>query len=272
MALPYAEVIGDPVEHSRSPLIHGHWLEVLGIAGDYRRTRVGPSVLASFLDERRSDPDWRGCNVTAPHKQAIIAWLDVVDAQAAAVGAVNCVVPSADGLMGYNTDVDGVAAALDGLALSGATVTLVGAGGAARAAATYLGRRGIARLNVLVRDPARAESLRELLPAARMEAAPFDHAGDLVRDAALIVNASPVGMSGFPEMPSSVLDAIAATAPLTGFDMVYEPLQTAFLGACSGRRIDGLAMLVGQAARAFTLFFGAAPPPPDGALFDRLTA
>ena len=88
MELPYAEVIGDPVGQSKSPLIHFHWLKQLGLAGAYRRTEVAPSGLSEFLRGRRNDPDWRGCNVTIPHKQSVIAELDELDPAAATIGAV----------------------------------------------------------------------------------------------------------------------------------------------------------------------------------------
>ena len=112
MSVPFAEVIGDPVAQSKSPLIHKHWLQLLDIEGDYLRTRVETADLGAFLAERRADPDWRGCNVTVPHKEAVVRLLDELDESAATVGAVNCVVPRSGRLVGYNTDVDGVAAAL----------------------------------------------------------------------------------------------------------------------------------------------------------------
>ena len=109
----YAEVIGDPIGHSKSPIIHKYWLERLAIEGDYRKTMVAGADLPAFTAARRRDPDWRGCNVTIPHKQAIIPLLDRVDRGAETIGAVNCVVREGSVLAGYNTDVDGIAAALD---------------------------------------------------------------------------------------------------------------------------------------------------------------
>ena len=97
MGIPYAEVIGDPVAHSRSPLIHKFWLERLGIEGDYRATRATAGELPAYLAARRSDPDWRGCNVTMPHKQAILPLLDDV---ADDLRAVNCVLPRSGRLVG----------------------------------------------------------------------------------------------------------------------------------------------------------------------------
>ena len=89
----FAEVIGDPIAQSKSPIIHRHWLEQLGIEGDYMRTHIAVEELGPFLDRRRSDPNWRGCNVTIPHKERIIPLLAELDGGAAAIGAVNCLIP-----------------------------------------------------------------------------------------------------------------------------------------------------------------------------------
>src|SRR5439155_19748837 len=106
MSNPYAEVIGDPVAHSKSPLIHRFWLEKAGIEGDYRTTRVEGPGLSAYLAQRRADPDWRGCNVTVPHKQAVIPLLDRMTPLAQQVGAVN-LIASCEGLLGGNSDVEG---------------------------------------------------------------------------------------------------------------------------------------------------------------------
>src|SRR3954447_3037097 len=103
---PYAEVIGNPIAHSKSPAIHNFWLTRLGLKADYRATLV--TDLAAYFEARRGDPDWRGCNVTAPHKQNVIPFLD----EASPIGAVNCIVRDGDRLVGLNTDVDGVNEAL----------------------------------------------------------------------------------------------------------------------------------------------------------------
>jgi hypothetical protein len=107
MAVPYAQVIGDPIAQSKSPLIHKFWLEKLGIDGDYRRQHVAPADLPIFFDKQRRDPDWRGCNVTIPHKQAVIPRLDRIDPLAEKIGAVNTVVREGDGLIGHNSDAPG---------------------------------------------------------------------------------------------------------------------------------------------------------------------
>jgi shikimate dehydrogenase len=272
--MPFAEVIGDPIAQSKSPLIHKHWLQLLDIGGDYFRSRVERADLQAFIADRRTDPDWRGCNVTVPHKGLIVPFLDELDASAAAVGAVNCVVRRKGRLIGFNTDVDGVAAALDGTGFEGRDAILIGAGGAARAAVAYLAGRNAAGITVLARDPKKAESLRELAPRAAFEFLSLDDE-DAPRDPSAIINASPLGMVGSPEMPDSLLAMVAAhAAGATIFEMVYNPLETAFLSRgreAGGSTVDGLTMLVGQATKAFELFFGRNAPPADRQLRDLLT-
>ena len=268
----YAEVIGDPIAQSKSPIIHKYWLKRMGIEGDYVRTRVAADELAAFLEDRRADPNWRGCNVTIPHKEAIMALLDGVNPGAAAIGAVNCVVPEGEALVGCNTDIDGVAAALDDTEVEGAKVAVIGAGGGARALLAYLSGRQ-ARITILVRNPVKAAPLCALAPD--LAVLPLDRVDEGLAGAAAIVNASPLGMAGAPPMPQELLNAIARhTEGTTLFDMVTTPAATPFLAAgtaSAGRIVDGLTMLVGQAARAFELFFGAPAPPTDDRLRDLLT-
>jgi shikimate dehydrogenase len=267
--VPFAEVIGDPIGHSKSPLIHQYWLSVLGMSGEYRRTEVAPAELAAFLRQRRTDPDWRGCNITVPHKEAVISFLDRLDERAVAVDAINCVVPGPGGLTGYNSDVDGVAAALDGVALEGRKAALIGAGGAARAAVVYLAERKVAEVAVVARNREKAERLQALIPDARLTVGGFDKGGVLFAGSAVVINASPLGMQGFPAMPTELLGA-ANDPSVMLFDMVYSPVETAFLAGGQGPRVNGLTMLVGQAARAFELFYGAPAPPVDARLLELL--
>jgi shikimate dehydrogenase len=271
MRQPFAEVIGDPVAQSKSPIIHKHWLDAHAIEGRYDRTRVTSDELATYLDGRRVNHPWRGCNVTIPHKERIIPLLDRVDGAAAAIGAVNCVVPEEGGLAGYNTDVDGVAAALAATKVEGVKVAVIGGGGAARAAISWLAGSGAVRISLLVRNAEKAEPLRELAPNAEVEILSFDRPDEAFADVSIIVNASPLGMAGAPKMPSAILDALVTRATgTTVFDMVTTPADTAFLEAArtgqARRTIDGLTMLIGQARRAFELFFGRPPPEDDLAL------
>lgn len=264
MTCPRAEVIGDPIGHSKSPLIHGFWLEKLGIAGEYGAVRVESGRIPDYLDIRRADPDWRGCNVTIPHKEAMAFLCDALDPRAAGIGAVNTVVAQGSGrLLGVNTDIDGIAAAVSGLDLRGRRVAVIGAGGAARAAFAFLSKQGCGRISVLARTPAKAEyAAREC--RAKITALEFQPRSGAFQEAALVINATQLGMDGQEAMPRFVLDELRTTAAdARVFDMVYVPLETELLGAALalGRdTADGLIMLIGQAAKAFERFFGRAPP------------
>lgn len=261
MSRTYAEVIGDPIVHSKSPVIHNFWLGKLGIDAEYRKTHVRADELPGFLAGRRDDPDWRGCNVTIPHKESVARLVDV-DERAAAVGAVNTV--WRDGrLRGTNTDVDGVAEAVSTVSLTGRHVLIIGAGGAARAAFAFLARQGCAGVRVLARNETRA------LAAAKdcglgAEFHPFTGGTGAFDDVSLVVNATQLGMTGQDPMPGFVLAGLGSMAPDGRvFDMVYSPLQTGLLQVAARLGLatsDGLTMLVGQAATAFSCFFGQSPP------------
>ncbi|MFA9199956.1 MAG: shikimate dehydrogenase [Cypionkella sp.] len=271
MTRPYAEVIGDPIAQSKSPAIHSFWLGRMGIAAAYRAQLVHPADLGSYLAERRGDPAWRGCNVTMPHKQAIMAQLDRLDPLAQTIGAVNTVIRENDALVGYNTDARGF---LEPLSSELAEThyfrmaRVLGTGGAARAIVAALAREkcGIVRAG---RDRAKARAiLGELDPGGEHLAVDLAHFADptdfAFDDRAgcldLVVNASPLGMRGQPPLS---FDWSHAPPGAIAYDIVTDPLETAFLAdarAAGHRTIDGLAMLVGQAALAFERFFGVSPP------------
>lgn len=271
MNRPYAEVIGDPIIQSKSPAIHGFWLGKLGIDADYRACHVTAERLADYLAERRIDPAWRGCNVTMPHKQAIIPLLDRLDPLAAAIGAVNTVVRDGDALVGYNTDAGGF---LEPLATDLSArhlfrmARVLGTGGAARAIVAALAREGFV-IVLAGRDPAKARVLLdELDPGREHHAVGLAHFADPTdfafddREGILdiVVNASPLGMTG---NPSLAFDWSHAPPGAIAYDIVTAPPLTPFLAdaaAAGHRTVDGLAMLIGQAALAFEKFFGVAPP------------
>lgn len=275
MGLPFAEVIGDPIAQSKSPLIHKQWLRQLGMDGEYLKSRVPAGGLEAFLARRSADPDWRGCNLTIPHKERVAALLDRLAFEAEAIGAVNCIVPDGDGLTGFNTDADGIAAALDPVRLDGCKAAVIGAGGAARALVAYLDRRRVREIVLLVRDPGKAESLRPLAGRSRFEILPLARSDAGFEGAAAIVNASPLGMAGAADMPAQLLNWLERhSKAATLFDMVTTPAETPFLqagGAAGAKTVDGLTMLIGQAARAFELFFGRPAPAADAKLRDLLT-
>jgi len=283
MTRPYAEVIGDPIAQSKSPLIHGVWLDRSGSDADYRATRVEPAGLDSFFSARRDDLDWRGCNVTMPHKQAILEHLDRLDPLAEAIGAVNTVVSENGALVGYNTDAGGFIEPLaDELAQSHyfRMARVLGTGGAARAIVAALARENFV-IVLAGRDPAKARALLdEIDPGGEHHAVDLAHFADptdfAFDDRAgcldLVVNASPLGMRGQPPL---AFDWSHAPPGAIVYDIVTDPLDTAFLTAArraGHHTVDGLAMLIGQAALAFERFFGAAAPRQyDGELRELLT-
>ena len=273
MGIPYAEVIGDPVAHSKSPLIHKFWLGKLGIEGDFRRVPVPRGALASYLSSRRPDPDWRGCSITMPLKSEGVALVDRADDDVAAIGALNLIVPAHGTLEGHNTDAAGFMEPLARLGADapspGTVAVIVGAGGAARAVAFSLWKAGYGlRIANRNRDHARmvADAVAGI-PSIAVDTPAMYQLRHLVlgppncqpKGLSLLVNATPLGMLGRPP-----LDVSLGTAPesLIVYDLVYEPVETPLLRQARERglrRIDGLAMLIGQARRAFSLFFGADP-------------
>jgi shikimate dehydrogenase len=264
MGIPYAEVIGDPVAHSKSPLIHKFWLDKLGMQGDYRAERLTAGELAAHLARRRADPFWRGCNVTAPLKTRAASLVSDPTGICARIGAMNAIFRSPLGRsLGANTDMIGIAAALEDAPGPGSRVCVIGAGAAARAALEYLRLRGTSDVRLIVRDVARGrEVLRAFAAGGAVHG--LDDGGAAISGAQWLINASPLGMTGMAPMPRAILDALDRMDDHgIVFDMVYSPLATELLrrAARLGREIvDGLDMLIGQAAPAFALFFGAPAP------------
>ncbi|QIQ87472.1 shikimate dehydrogenase [Erythrobacter sp.] len=271
MSRPYAEVIGDPIAQSKSPAIHGHWIERLGLDADYRATRVTRDTLADYLACRRADPDWRGCNVTMPLKQDILPLLDRIEPLARTIGAVNTVTREGDALVGANTDAPGFLEPL--LPALGTQhlfrmARILGTGGAARAIVAALAEHGFT-LVLAGRDPAKARALLdELAPDGEHHAIDLAHFAtptdfafdDREHCLDLVVNASPLGMRGQPPL---AFDWSHAPPRSIAYDIVTDPVETPFLAAARQHgfaTVTGLSMLVGQAAAAFERFFGQPPP------------
>lgn len=255
--MTYAEVIGDPISHSKSPLIHRFWLEALGMTGDYHATRVDADGLAGYFAARRDDPDWRGCNITIPHKIAALDHVADPGGVRESIGAINTVFRGDGGVLtGTNTDAGGFYAPLAEVDLVGKPVVVIGAGGAARAILFALSRLGVGPVTLLNRSPLKGAALLarfglkgQVLPLT----APLP-------PAALLVNASPLGMAGQPPL---TIDLAPLPDGAIVYDIVYAPLETELLAAADARglaTIDGLEMLIGQAAFAFEILFDAAPP------------
>jgi shikimate dehydrogenase len=268
---PYAEVIGDPIAQSKSPAIHGFWLAALGLFGDYRRAHVTAEGLSDYIAERRADADWRGCNVTMPHKQSVIPLLDRLDASAERIGAVNTILRGADGaLTGYNTDAAGFLEPLQPFLRQQhlfRMARVLGTGGAARAIVSALVDEGFV-LVLAGRDTGKAEALLVELAPGEHHVAALDHFAtptdfafdDRAGCLDLIVNATSLGMAGQPPL---AFDLSHAPPGSIAYDIVTAPLDTPFLRqarAAGLRTVDGLEMLIGQAAVAFRLFFGVEPP------------
>jgi shikimate dehydrogenase len=261
MPVPYAEVIGDPIAHSKSPIIHKFWLEKLGLEGGYRATQVRADELGGHLRKRRGDPLWRGCNVTMPHKLTVMEHVDRLSPEARRIGAVNTVARSDGMLMGINTDWQGVDLALPFGAASGRDVVLIGAGGGARGAMEALLLAKPRSLTILNRDKAKAEALlREFAIGGTAKSL------DAMLPASdLLINASALGMTGYPPLD---VDLSTLREGAVVMDMVYDPLETPLLRQARRRRlvaIDGLTMLIRQASVAFGHFFGVGCEQPDSA-------
>jgi len=253
-------VIGWPVEHSRSPLIHNYWLKHYGIAGEYRRVAVPPEKFAVFAGALAAR-GYVGANVTVPHKEAALA-LSQPDDRARAVGAANTLWLDGATLRSTNTDVEGFLANLDAAApgwdkaLSKAVV--LGAGGAARAVIYGLITRGAKQLVLVNRTVARAELLRQTF-GARIEVVGWKERDAALADAALLANTTTLGMQGQPRLAVEV-ERLPGHAVVT--DLVYAPARTPLIAAAQARGLrtaDGLGMLLHQAVRGFALWFGRTP-------------
>jgi shikimate dehydrogenase len=253
-------VIGWPVKHSRSPLIHNYWLKRYGIAGEYRREAVREEEFAGFIGTLAAR-GYVGANVTVPHKEAAFAQSQP-DERARAVGAVNTLWHDGDVLRSTNTDVEGFLDNLDACAphwdRSVAKAVVLGAGGAARAVVYGLLSRGVERIVVANRTAGRTDALQQTF-GTRVHGADWSNLKAELADAALLVNTTTLGMHGQPPLTLDVahLDRHAIVA-----DIVYVPVLTPLLAAAAARGLvtaDGLGMLLHQAVRGFALWFGKTP-------------
>ena len=260
MTAPTACIIGWPVDHSRSPLIHNYWLKTYGIAGEYRREAVPPEHINGFI-QSLATRGYIGANVTLPHKEAALA-LSLPDDAASAIGAANTLWLDGGFLRSTNTDVEGFLNNLDACApqwdrdLNGAVV--IGAGGAARAVLYGLITRGVPRIVVVNRTAHRADALRAQF-GERVQATDWEALNGCLDDAPLLVNTTTLGMAGQPPLDLDVgrLPNHAVVA-----DLVYVPLLTPLLKTARSRGLrtaDGLGMLLHQAVGGFARWFGKKP-------------
>ena len=255
-----ASLIGHPVTHSRSPMIHTYWLKKLGISGSYDLVDLRPDELDGFVAQLKNG-FYAGCNVTIPYKEAMFALVDRADDTARAVEAVNTVWIEGDNVVGGNTDVYGFLAHLD-QTVSGwdhkvGEVVVLGAGGAARACVYGLVQRGM-RVALINRTKERAEELAVRF-GGRVTAHSFSEVPALLAKADLLVNTTSLGMDGKGPLG---LDLAPLKRDAIVYDIVYAPLQTALLRDAAARgnpTVNGLGMLLHQAVAGFERWFGAKP-------------
>jgi shikimate dehydrogenase len=252
--------MGHPIAHSRSPMIHGYWLEKLGIAGRYELVDRTPEAFADFFT-RLAANGYVGGNVTVPHKEAAYRLVDRRDGIAETVGAVNTVWYEGTLLMGSNSDPHGFIANLDELAAGwdapGCRAVVLGAGGAARSAVHALLERA-AEVALANRTVERAGALAAHF-GAHVSGHGFDHLPALLADADLLVNCTSLGMTGKPPLE---IDLGPLKKSAVVYDVVYVPLETALLAQARARGhrvVDGLGMLLHQAGFGFQKWFGVMP-------------
>lgn len=261
---PRAFVIGHPIAHSRSPLIHGTWLGEHGINGTYEAIDVAPEALPDFFARLRSG-EFVGGNVTIPHKQAVFALCDAVDPLARRIGAVNTLVVRAGQITGTNTDYLGFLGNLDagapGWSDQPRPALVLGAGGAARAIIVALQSRKVPVI-LLNRTRATAEKLAAEL-GGEITPGGLEEIASMAPQAGLLVNTTSIGMhgTGFDGLD---LDLLRPGTLVT--DIVYTPLETPLLAAARARglpTVDGLGMLLHQAVPGFASWFGVTPKVTD---------
>lgn len=261
-----AFIVGHPIKHSRSPLIHGHWLKQHGLDGSYERLDVAPADFPAFL-KTLAARGFIGGNVTIPHKEAAFAGVDRRTERAERLKAVNTLWIENGLLWGDNTDVLGFMAHLDQSLGTGwekpvETALIIGAGGAARAVVAGLQDRAIGRILVANRTESKARDLvrdLERKDGPALDVLPWERIGNAVAQAGLIVNTTSLGMEGQPTLD---LDLSGAPDHAAVADIVYVPLKTPLLAAAEARNlrvVDGLGMLLHQAVPGFARWFGVTP-------------
>lgn len=254
-------VIGWPISHSRSPLIHGYWLKQHGIDGSYTRQPVEPPELPGFI-EGLARAGYAGCNVTIPHKETVFGLVTRADESTERLGAVNTVFLRDGKLFGTNTDGEGFINSLKrgapGLSLANNRAVVIGAGGASLAVVNAIIDQGAAEVIVANRTREKAEQLRQRF-GSRVVPVEWNEAPAHLGEASLLVNTSSLGMKGQPDLELD-LSRLSPRAVVT--DIVYTPLRTRLLTEAASRGnvvVEGLGMLLHQAVRGFSLWFGVTP-------------
>ncbi len=257
-------VIGWPIKHSRSPLIHGFWLSEYGINGSYTKHAVHPDDLEFFLGSL-ADNGLAGCNVTVPHKESAFAWADEKDESALAVSAANTLWLEGGKLCAANTDTEGFMAHLAASAPNwkkrDAPVTILGAGGAARAIVFGFVEAGVGEVRVVNRTREKADLLAKdfTTKTTRVVAGSWEDRQSLSQDAGVVVNTTTIGMNDDGDLG---LDPAKFSDRSVVADIVYVPLETKLLSAAKAaghETVDGLGMLLHQAVPGFEKWFGVRP-------------
>ncbi|MHA1539330.1 MAG: shikimate dehydrogenase [Alphaproteobacteria bacterium] len=258
-----AGVIGYPIHHSISPKLHGFWLKKYGIEGEYTAYEVKPENLGDFIKSLK-EKGLNGCNVTIPHKEDVMQYLDVISEDAQKIGAVNTVIVNSEGkTTGYNTDVCGFVNNLKNTVpnykFSGKAIVL-GAGGAARAICVGLLKNGVSEVFLTDIAPEKAEKIAADLKKG-ISVLAWEERESVLKDVMLVVNATPLGMKGFPEHEIN-LTALSENAVV--YDIVYTPEKTGLLKKAEEQNnpiLGGLGMLIQQAVYGFENWFGQKPVP-----------
>ena len=257
-----AGVMGWPVMHSRSPMLHNYWFKKHGLAGTYVPLAIKPEALAAAL--RALYPfGFAGCNLTIPHKQQAIAIVDEVDTLAKRIGAISCVIVRPDGsLSGTNNDCYGFIYSIrqeqPSWRANAGPIVVIGAGGGSRAVCYGLAQEGAKEIRLVNRAFVRAKGIAEEF-GGPIRALPWEQRHDALEGAAMVVNTTSCGMIGQPmldiklgKLPTSALAA----------DIIYIPLETPFLAAArkrGNRTVNGLGMLLNQGRPAWKAWFGIEP-------------
>lgn len=256
-----AGVVGWPVAHSRSPCLHNVWLQRYGIDGAYVPLPVRPEDFGSLIPAL-AKAGFAGVNITLPHKQAAFALCDQIDNSAKRAGAVNTLVFTPHGILGRNTDGEGFIAHLrqQGVNPAAGPVLILGAGGAARGIGAALQELGV-EVTFANRTPERATQLTAELPRAKT--LPWDQRAAALKDYALLVNTTSLGMVHQPALEMSLAQAASC---LVVADIVFNPRETPLLAAARAQglqAVDGLGMLLHQAVPGFAAWFGVTPQVDD---------
>ena len=260
--IPLAGVIGAPIAHTKSPKLHDYWLRQTGVSGHYIPLHIEPKDLKQTL-EMLPKMGFVGLNVTVPHKEAVMQLVDIVTDRATLIGAANTLIFRPDGkIQADNTDgfgfIENLKRGAPDWDTTAGSALVLGAGGAARAVIAALLEYNVPEIYLTNRTRDRAENLKDIF-GPQVKIIDWVDAANSIEDAAILINATSLGMQGKPELRVP-LDGLCSDAVVT--DLVYAPLKTNLLETAEGigcRTVDGLGMLIHQAVPGFRHWFGADP-------------